>query len=148
MQTHLNHLNKLPIHLLKMIEKPLKQPHPQPRIQTPRRRPNTMHTQLRQPGINRPHARRSRQHRPHRPPTATIIANLKDLQRGATPVRDAPQQRRRHGVGRHVSVGVGRDGDADVQPGRVVFEVLAEEVRVDGVGDVGGDEEAVGVGLR
>ena len=47
-----------------------------------------------------------------------------------------------------MSVGVGRDGDADVQPGRVVFEVLAEEVRVDGVGDVGGDEEAVGVGLR
>ena len=40
-------LSKLGIHLLEMIEEALEQLHPQPRIQSPSRRSNTMHAQLR-----------------------------------------------------------------------------------------------------
>lgn len=46
-----------------------------------------------------------------------------------------------------MAVWVCLDGDADVEAGRVGGAVGAEVVWVHGVGDVGGDEEAVGVGL-
>ena len=46
-----------------------------------------------------------------------------------------------------MAVGIGLDGDAGVESGGVVFQVRAQEIGVDGVGDVGGDHEAVGVHL-
>lgn len=44
-------------------------------------------------------------------------------------------------------VAVGADGDSDVELGHVIWEVDMEEVGVDGVGDIGRDDKAVGVGL-
>ena len=46
-----------------------------------------------------------------------------------------------------MAVGIGLDGDADVEAWGVVFEVGGEVVGVYGVGDISGEEEAVGVGL-
>lgn len=60
---------------------------------------------------------------------------------------DALQESGTDAVGGGVPVGIGLDGDADVEAGTVVFEVGVEVIGVDGVGDVGRDQEAVGVGL-
>lgn len=46
-----------------------------------------------------------------------------------------------------MAVGVRLDGDTDVEMRRMVGEVLIQVVGVGGVGDVGGDQKAVGVRL-
>ena len=46
-----------------------------------------------------------------------------------------------------MTVWVCLDGDAGAEGGGMVFEVSGGEVGVEGVGDVGGDEEGVCVGL-
>lgn len=102
-----------------------------------------MHTQLRYAGIHGPHTELAARHGPDRAPTADIVPDLKDLQHAAASVRDPLQQRGADGVGGHVAVGVGGDGDTDVEARRVVLEVRAEKVGVHGVDDVGGDEEGV-----
>ena len=130
-----------------MIEEALEQLNPQPRIQATSSRPYTMHTQLRQASINSAHAHRTRQHRAHRPARPQIIPDLEDLQLRATLVGDALQESRADAIGRGVAVGIGLNGHAGVEARRMVLEVGVEEVGVDGVGDVGADEEAVGVHL-
>lgn len=69
-----------------------------------------MHTQLRNPTINRPDPRLRAQHGSHRAPTPAIVSNLEDLEfrvlRAGTDIAvDAPlEDGGGHGVGRHVGV--------------------------------------------
>ena len=44
-----------------------------------------------------------------------------------------------------MSVAVGADGGSDIEARGVVFQVCVEEIGVDGVDDVAGDEEGVGI---
>lgn len=46
-------------------------------------------------------------------------------------------------VGSHMGVGVRRNGRADIEPWRMVFEVGVEEVGVHGVDDIARDQEGV-----
>lgn len=72
---------------------------------------------------------------------------MEDLENRVGFFGDALQEGGADAVGGGVALGVGLDGNADVEAGGVVFQVGGEVVGVDGVTDVGGDEEAVGVAL-
>jgi hypothetical protein len=111
-----------------------------------------MHTQLRNPTVNRPNACCSTQHGSHGTTTTAIVADLEDLQLGVdlagtdVSVDTALEDGSGDGVGSHMGVRVCGDGGANVEAGRVVLEVGVEEIWVDGVDDVGGDKERVCVG--
>ena len=77
--SNLHNLPKLLIQFLHEIKKPFEQLNPQPRILAPCCCPNTMHTQLRQSGINCPHPHLTTQHRSHCSPRPDIVSDLKDL---------------------------------------------------------------------
>ncbi len=47
-----------------------------------------------------------------------------------------------------MSVWIGLDGDASVQARRVILEIRTHEIGIHSMGDIGTDEEAVGVHLR
>lgn len=111
-----------------------------------------MHAQLRDPAVDGADPRRRAEHGPHRAAATAVVADLEDLQLGVllagadVGVEAALEDGRADRVGGHVCVGVGGNGRADVQARGVVLEVGVEEVGVDGVDDVRGDEEGVGVG--
>ena len=106
-----------------------------------------MHAQLRDTAVDGSDTRSGAQHRTNSAARSRVVPDLEDLQFGADFVCAALHDGRRDRVCGHVAVGVGRDDDANVEAWRVVFEVGVEEVGVDGVDDVRGDEEGVGVGL-
>ena len=78
------YLSEFLVNLIKMVKKALEQLDTQSRIQAPNRSSYTMHTQLRQSSINRPHTHRTRQHGSNRTSRPRIIPNLEHLQLCAT----------------------------------------------------------------
>ena len=157
-------LGKLGVDGLKVLEEAGKDLDAQPRVERPARGADRVHRQLRHARVNRAAAHRRAEHRPDCAAAARVVADLEHLQRVAALFGDALEQRRRDRVGRHlsrwsavahaavrgaahVSVRIGGDGDAHVEPGSVVLEIGAQEVGVDGVRNVCRQQEAVGVRL-
>lgn len=125
-----NHLHfELGINTLKVLQEALESKYTKSKIQTPRRRPNVVHTQLWNATVNRPDTRCCTQHRSYCTSTPTVITNLEDLELrilfadpnifSDTAVQDGCRDK----VGSHVAIGIGRDGGADVEAERMVFEI-------------------------
>lgn len=100
-----------------------------------------MHAQLRQASIGGTHTHCTRQHGADCATAAGVVSDLEVLQLSATQVGDAVEDSGRDGVGGHVGVAVAADDEADVELGDVLGEVVANEVGVAGVRDIGGEEE-------
>lgn len=103
-----------------------------------------MHAQLRQAGIGGTHTHGARQHGAHGAAAAGVVSDLEVLQLGAAQVGDPVEDGGRDGVGGHVGVAVSADDEADIELGDVLGEIVADEVGVAGVGDVGRHEERLG----
>ncbi|KAI9149375.1 Protein SYG1 [Paramyrothecium foliicola] len=126
----------LRINLLPVVEEALEELVAQARVEGAGGGANRVHAQLGEAGGGADGAA-----------AAGVVADLERLRLEAGQLADAAQDAGGHGVGGHVAVAVAADDDADVELGDVALEVVAEEVGVAGVGDVGGEEEGLGVGL-
>lgn len=135
------------INLLPVIQEPLEELDTQTRIQRTRGRAHRVHAQLRQARIRGPDTHHAGQRRADGAAAARVVADHERLRLAARQLADAAEDGGGDGVGGHVAVAVGADDDALVELGDVLVEVAAEEVGVAGVGDVGGEEERLGVGL-
>ena len=136
------------VNALKMVKEASKQLDAQAGIQTPGCSANTMHRQLRQTGVDTAHAGLRAQHRPHGSSTANIVSDLEDLQLTACFLGNTHQQRGAGAIRGGMTIWIRLNSDADVELRAVILEVDVHEVGVEGMGDIGGDEEAVGEGLR
>ena len=97
-------LLKFLIYLFIMIKKPLEQLHAQSWIQTSGRRSDTVHTQLRNPGINCSATQARAGHRSDSTSTSTVVADLERLQSAATLVRNSLEEGGADAISRHVAV--------------------------------------------
>jgi hypothetical protein len=142
-------LPKLLVHTLEILQETLERKDTQTGIQASSRRPNGMHTQLRNSAINRPYASRRTQHGPNCASTPAVIANLKDLEfrvglaHTDVAVYTTLQDSSGDSISRHMRIRVRRNCGTDVEARRVVFEVRVEEVGVHSVNHIARDEEGV-----
>ena len=106
-----------------------------------------MHTELWHTCIDRPHAHRARQHRPHGASASTIVSDLEDLQLGTTLVGDTLEESGADAISRSVAVWICLDGNASIKPRRVVFQIYIHKVGIHGMRNIGRYHEAIRVHL-
>lgn len=113
-----------------------------------------MHAQLRNAAVNSPDACRCREHRAYCASAPAVVADLENLQLGVLLARAnvgvdaALKNGGANGISSHVRVRICRDSRSNVQARGVILEVCIEEVGVDGVNDIAGNQEGVCIGAR
>jgi hypothetical protein len=138
---------KLCVHLLVVIEEALEDLDAKTGIETAGCSADAVHAQLWNTRVDGSQADAGAGHGSDGAARARVVADLEDLEGGAALVCNTVEYRRADAISCHVAVRVGGDGDTNIESRSVVLEVDIEEVGVDGVDDVGGDQETVGDGL-
>jgi hypothetical protein len=144
-------LLELRIDALEILEEALEREDTETGIQASCSGADRVHAELRNAAVNGADARGGAEHGAYGTAAAAVVADLEHLELGVlhananVAVDAALQNGGRHGIRRHVGVGVGRDGRTDVQAGAVVLQVCVEEVGVDSMDHVAADQERVGV---
>jgi len=141
-------VSELLVNLFIVIEEARKKLNSKTRVQSSSGCPDAVHAQLWYAGIYSPTTHSAREHWSDGPAASNVVTNLEDLQLRPAHFRDALENCRRDGVGRHVAVRVSRYRYTNIQSRCMVREICIHEVRVDCMRHIRGYEEGVGVCLR